>query len=151
MPDEDNESASSLRTKLSQSHAKQVEFAARAAIAEKGLSHITVEDIPKGTDPDEVEGVAVSLNDQRETAGLDAMKDMLEAKGVVDVDAAVAEILNGDGKTPPVNDKQDAVERARQVGAGGSPSLGEDITHLGNDGGAQMRHFFEKQEAAKRK
>ena len=151
MADED-ESASSLRQKLSESHAKQVEFAQRAALAElklDGKVHITEEDL-KGTKPDEMFERAKSLNEQAEQAGRDALASMLEAQGVDDVDAAVAAVLEG-GPAPGAKQQldTDAINRARQVGATGGPVRSTDISHLGDDGGAQMRHYFAEQERKK--
>jgi len=146
---EEDESASSLRQKLSESHARQVEFAQRAALAElkvEGAVHIKPEDL-KGVKPEEMFERARSLNEQAEQAGREALASMLQAQGVEDVDAAVSAVLEG-GPAPDAKPQMDtdAISRARQVGASSGPVRTEDLTHLGEDGGAQMRHYFSEQE-----
>jgi len=143
MPEDGDESASSLRSKLSESHGVAATATARAVIAEKGLSHVTVEDL-KGAKLDEIESRAISLNEQRESAGMDALKKMLSDKGVEDVDAAMSEFLEGSpAKSAKVD--SDAIGRARQVGASGGPVVSEDLSHIKDDGAAQIRWALENE------
>jgi hypothetical protein len=157
MADDANESASSLRTKLSESHQVAVTALARAVIAEKNLRHVKVEDLTRFSIA-ELEAKAVELNAQHEQAGVDALKTMLASKGVTDVDAAVQQFLAGDAGTTqqpdPNLETAAAIARARELGAGSSgagvPGNGE-LAALANNGPAQIALYFEQQEAAKKR
>ena len=143
MADEaDDESASSLRSRISEKDAKARQYAAKAAIAEHSLTHVKVDEL-LGKDSDEIEQYALSLNEQREQAAQEALKDMLKAKGVEDVDAAMEKLLNGEGGGPQV--PQEAIDNARHLAGSGGPIRTEDISHLGLDGPAQMLHYFQQQ------
>jgi len=151
MPDDGNESASSLREKLSESHHVAASALARAVIAEQGLTHVKPDDL-KGTKLDEIEATALALEDQRKSAGLDALKTMLAAKGVEDVESAVQSFLEGKPSEPAVDSA--ALARAREVGStSGTPGQLGEMSELmkSNNGPQQLQAYFEAQEAAKKR
>lgn len=140
---DENESASSLRQRLSEAYAKATAATARAVIAEKGLSHVSVDDL-KGIGLDDIETKALELNEQRKRMGEDALREMLRQRGVEDVDKAVEQILNGNGSTQPPANNLDGFDRVRDVGKIGNPGDGvKDFSHLDNDPHAQMLAHFE--------
>ena len=151
MPDDGNESASSLRDKLSESHQVAASALARAVIAEKGLTQVKPEDL-KGTKLDEIESAAVALEEQRRAQGLDALKGLLAEKGIEDVDAAMQRLLEGGAPQGGVD--AEALERARGIGStSGTPGDVGQLAEVmqGNNGPQQLQAYFDAQEKAKKR
>lgn len=144
MADEENqsESVNALREKLSSTSNTATDALARAVIAEESLTYVKVEDF-KGLEPSGVEARARELNAEREAAANQALSELLESKGVEDLDALIAG--QGGGKS----DRQSAIEAARRQTGQPVGSAKGDISHLDPlDGSGQMVHHF--QEKAKR-
>lgn len=151
MPDDGNESASSLRQKLSESHQVAASALARAVIAERGLTHVKADDL-KGKSLDEIESAALALEEERKSAGLEALKTMLRSQGIEDVESAVKAFLEG-GSTDTQTPDAAALARAREVGStSGTPAATGVMAEVmqGNNGPQQLQAYFEAQEAAKK-
>lgn len=145
-----DENPSNLRKIISETHSIAAQGLARAVIAEKGLKHVKMEDLVS-LPLAELEAKAVEIETQREEAGMEALRSLLESKGVTDIDAAIASLTggnpDGDGTAEPPAFDAEAVARARGIGATPGQTGKPDLRAIENDGPAQLQHYFEAKEA----